>query len=146
MNVFVIQGPNINMLGRREAETYGAMSMERIHTRMQEYAEKHGLKLDFFQSNSEGEIINAIQKAQDAYEYIIINPAAYTHTSIGIRDALLAVHIPVIEIHISNIYQREAFRAHSYISDIARGVISGFKDEGYIMALHYITTQKESEV
>ncbi|MBI4977043.1 MAG: type II 3-dehydroquinate dehydratase [Spirochaetes bacterium] len=141
MNVLVIEGPNINMLGIREKSTYGAMSMDEIHTMLKDHAGSTGVTLSFFQSNSEGDIITTIQKAHGTVDYIIINPAAYTHTSVGIRDALLAVNIPAVEVHLSNIFKRETFRHHSFISDIAVGVVSGFGSEGYRMALDFIIAQ-----
>lgn len=142
MKTLVIQGPNINMLGVREKGTYGSVTMEKIHDKMKDFANKNAIDIDFFQSNSEGALVSKIQESIGQYDYIIINPAAYTHTSIAIRDALLSVSIPIIEVHLSNIFKRENFRHHSYISDIAVGVISGFKEEGYIMGLKYIKSME----
>lgn len=143
MKVLVIQGPNINMLGKREPSKYGSMSMKELHSMIEEHATKEGLQTDFFQSNHEGEIVERIHKALSQADYIVINPAAYTHSSIAIRDALLAVEIPVIEVHISNIYKREDFRKRSFVSDIAEAVLSGFGTFGYIMAMKYIASKKK---
>lgn len=138
MNVLVINGANLNMLGKREPEIYGKETLDEINLYLKEYAKNKGLKLDFFQSNLEGEIINRIHDAYGSYSYIIINPGAFTHTSIAIRDALLSVGIPFIEVHLSNVYSREPFRKFSYLSDVAKGVITGFGRDSYLMAIDYI--------
>jgi len=138
MNVLVINGANLNMLGKREPEIYGRETLDEINLYLKEYAKNKGLKLDFFQSNLEGEIINRIHDAYESYSYIIINPGAFTHTSIAIRDALLSVGIPFIEVHLSNVYSREPFRKFSYLSDVAKGVITGFGRDSYLMAIDYI--------
>lgn len=135
MKIAVIQGPNLNMLGVREQHIYGPMSLNQIHTQMQHAAEQHGIELEFFQSNLEGEIIDKIQECFGTTHGIIINPAAYTHTSIAIRDALNAVSLPTVEVHISNIYKREEFRQKSITAAASTGVISGFGPFGYHMAL-----------
>lgn len=135
MKVAVIQGPNLNMLGIREQNIYGPMNLNQIHTQMQHAAEQNGLELEFFQSNLEGEIIDRIQECYGTVDGIIINPAAYTHTSIAIRDALSAVNLPTIEVHISNIYKREEFRQKSITAASSTGVISGFGPFGYHMGL-----------
>lgn len=136
MRILVLNGPNLNLLGQREPEAYGNVTLEQIHERMLVLSTELGDDLTFFQSNHEGELIDAIHDAQEnKIDFIIINPAAYTHTSIALRDALLATDIAFIEVHLSNIYQRETFRHHSYFSDIATGVISGFGAHGYEMAL-----------
>ncbi len=136
MRVLVLNGPNLNLLGGREPDTYGAVTLEHIHERMLALSAELGDDLTFFQSNHEGELIDAIHDCPDnKIDFIIFNPAAYTHTSIALRDALLAVDLPFIEIHLSNIYQRESFRHRSFFSDIAEGVISGFGAHGYEMAL-----------
>jgi 3-dehydroquinate dehydratase-2 len=135
--ILVINGPNLNMLGRREKEHYGSFTLEELEERIRKYAEEKKAKVDFFQSNSEGDIVSKIQSACGEYDGIIINPGAYTHTSIAIRDAFLATGIPFIEVHISNIFAREEFRRRSYLSDIAKGVITGLGMEGYILALQY---------
>jgi len=135
--ILVINGPNLNMLGKREKEHYGSFTLKELEERIKKYAREKKAKVDFFQSNSEGEIVSKIQSASGRYDGIIINPGAYTHTSIAIRDAFLATGIPFIEVHISNIFAREEFRRRSYLSDIARGVITGLGMEGYILALQY---------
>ncbi|MPV86393.1 type II 3-dehydroquinate dehydratase [Ostreibacterium oceani] len=136
MRILVLNGPNLNLLGQREPAQYGNTTLTQIHERMLALAEEFGNDLTFYQSNHEGDLIEQIQHAQEnKIDFIIINPAAYTHTSIAMRDALLAVGIPFIEVHLSNIFQREPFRQHSYFSDIAQGVICGFGAHGYEMAL-----------
>lgn len=133
--VLVIHGPNLNMLGKREKSIYGSMDFDTLNSLMIEKGEKLGLSLTIRQSNHEGELVDIIQKAPDEADIIVINPGAYTHTSVAIRDALLAVGLPVIEVHMSNIHKREPFRHHSYISDIAAGSIIGFGPDSYFMAL-----------
>jgi len=140
--VLVLHGPNLNLLGLREPEHYGKDTLDNINERLVKQAEAAGFALATFQSNSEAELISKIQSlAQQDIGYIIINPAAFTHTSVAMRDALAAVKIPFIEVHLSNIYAREAFRQHSYFSDIATGVISGFGAESYTLALNYVIHQ-----
>ena len=133
--ILVIHGPNLNMLGRREPEVYGTESLDAINSGIKLEADELGFALECFQSNLEGEIVDKIQKALDEVSLIIINPAAYTHTSVAIRDALLAVNLPVIEVHLSNIHKREEFRKKSFVADIAIGQISGFGSYGYILAI-----------
>jgi 3-dehydroquinate dehydratase-2 len=135
MKITVIQGPNLNMLGTREQNIYGGMKLEQIHKQMQEAATQNGFEIDFFQSNLEGEIIDKIQECLGDSHGIIINPAAYTHTSIAIRDAISAVNLPTIEVHISNIYRREEFRHKSLIAPVVAGQISGFGPFTYHLAL-----------
>ncbi|MCR2057319.1 type II 3-dehydroquinate dehydratase [Campylobacter helveticus] len=135
MKIMVIQGPNINMLGFREVGIYGAMKMEEIHEQMQNVASQNGVELDFFQSNFEGEIVDKIQECLGTVDGIIINAAAYTHTSVAIRDAISAVALPTIEVHISNIYRREEFRQKSLIAPVCAGSIVGFGPFGYHLAL-----------
>lgn len=140
--ILVIQGPNLNLLGQREPETYGKMTLESLHSQLSQEASSNNLSLRFFQSNNESELIDKIHQASiESIDHIIINPAAFTHTSIALRDALAAVQIPFIEIHISNIYQRESFRKQSYFSDLASGVICGFGVKGYFLALQAITSK-----
>ena len=135
-SILVINGPNLNLLGTREPEIYGADGLAEIEQRLRALAERHGHSLAMFQSNAEHEIVARIHEARDQeVDFIIINPAAFTHTSVAIRDALLGVAIPFIEVHLSNIFQRESFRHHSYFSDIAVGVISGLGAQGYELAL-----------
>ena len=133
--VLVIHGPNLNMLGMREPEIYGHQTLEEINTALISRAERLGLEVETFQSNHEGEVVDRIQQAHNAFDGIIINPAAYTHTSIAIRDALSLLTIPVVEIHLSNINKRESFRHTSLIADIATARISGFGPYGYQLAL-----------
>ena len=135
MKIAVIQGPNLNMLGIREQHIYGPMSLEQIHEQMKGSAAQSGIELEFFQSNLEGEIVYKIQECLGTVQGIIINPAAYTHTSIAITDALAAVSLPTIEVHISNIYKREEFRQKSITAKASTGVITGFGPFGYHMAL-----------
>jgi len=137
MKLLLLNGPNINMLGKREPDTYGVESYDALVAKATERAARHDIVLDAKQSNHEGELITWIQEALDVYDGIIINPAAYTHTSIGIRDALLAVGLPCVEVHISNVYEREEFRHHSYIKDIAAHTIVGQGTDGYMQAIDW---------
>lgn len=135
-SILVIQGPNLNLLGTREPEVYGKTTMDDIHQRLAGLATTAGVSLETYQSNHEGELIDRVQQAkQDGVDFIIINPGAFTHTSVALRDALAGVAIPFIEVHLSNIHQREEFRKHSYLSDIATGVICGLGAIGYELAL-----------
>ncbi|HEX3032774.1 MAG TPA: type II 3-dehydroquinate dehydratase [Bacillota bacterium] len=136
--VLVIHGPNLNLLGIREPGVYGSNSLETINAMMTKAAEGHRLALDFFQSNHEGEIIDRIHQAMGQAAAIIINPAAYTHYSIAIRDAIAAVQLPTVEVHISNVYSREAFRHHSVIAPVAAGTIAGFGADSYLLALQAV--------
>lgn len=133
--ILVINGPNLNMLGTRQPEVYGHQTLQDVETMCAKTANELGLKSEFFQSNHEGEIIDRIQKAKGKVDGFIINPGAFSHTSIAIRDAFSSVDIPLWEVHISNIHAREAFRHHSYISAIAQGVICGFGIKGYNFAI-----------
>ena len=135
MKIAVIQGPNLNMLGIREPHIYGAMSLEQIHEQLKNAASQNAVELEFFQSNLEGEIVDRIQECLGTVDGIMINPAAYSHTSIAIKDALSAVSMPVVEVHISNIYKREEFRQKSITAGSSTGVISGFGPFGYHMGL-----------
>jgi len=133
--ILVINGPNLNMLGRREPEIYGRHTLADIIESLESLADECNIRLFNFQSNAEHEIVDRIHQAMDdGTDYIMINPAAFTHTSVAIRDALATVSIPFIEIHLSNIHKREAFRAHSYFSDLADGVIAGLGPQGYELA------------
>ena len=136
--ILVINGPNLNLLGSREKEKYGQSSLEDIRNRCEAHAKKIGLQVEFKQSNVEGEIVNFIQETAKKYNGIIINAGGYTHTSVAILDALLAVKKPTIELHITNIYKREDFRHKSLISKAADGIICGLGADGYIMALNGI--------
>ena len=136
MKILVINGPNINMLGVREPEIYGKLTLENMDIELVEYSKNfENVSLDFYQSNIEGEIVDKIQSAINKYDGIIINPAAYTHTSIAILDAIKAVQIPTVEVHLSNINSREDFRKISYVSGASLGVVAGFKQNSYKMAL-----------
>jgi 3-dehydroquinate dehydratase-2 len=135
MKIVVIQGPNLNMLGVREQHIYGPMKLEEIHQQMKSFAEQNGVEIEFFQSNLEGEIVDRIQECLGDADGIIINPAAYSHTSIAIRDALAAVEIPAIEVHLSNIHAREEFRKHSFTAEVCAGVIAGMGPFGYHLAM-----------
>lgn len=143
--ILVIHGPNLNLLGKREPEVYGYLTLEDINQQLTAQAKKATLQLDTFQSNWEGAIVDRIHQAQqDGVQYIIINPAALTHTSVAVRDALLGVAIPFIEVHLSNVHAREAFRHHSYLSDKAIGVICGLGAKGYAAALDYVIEKIQS--
>ena len=133
--ILVLHGPNLNLLGTREPEIYGTDTLPSIDQNLLQMATQNGVELETFQSNLEGEIVSRIQQAgTDGIQFIIINPAAFTHTSIAIRDAFIATSIPFIEVHLSNVFAREEFRSHSYLSDIALGVISGFGKNSYLLA------------
>jgi len=134
--ILVINGPNLNLLGVREPGHYGTDDLNSINQRLQQQAEAAGHQLDTFQSNAEHELVDRVHQARElGVSWVIINPAAFTHTSVAIRDALTGVAIPFIEVHLSNVHAREAFRKHSYFSDIASGVISGLGAQGYELAL-----------
>lgn len=134
--ILILNGPNLNLLGTREPEVYGTETLADIQSLCEAKGRDSGLEIDFRQSNHEGEIVSAIHEVvKGGYHGIIINAGAYTHTSVAILDALLAVKVPVVEVHLSNIYKREEFRHHSYISAAARGVICGFGSQGYVLAL-----------
>ena len=136
--ILVLHGPNLNLLGTREPDIYGRTTLADIHANMDGRARAAGVRLESFQSNHEGELIDRVQAASsEGVRFIIINPAAYTHTSVALRDALAAVKIPFIEVHLSNVHAREAFRQHSYFSDIAVGVICGLGHQGYALALEF---------
>lgn len=133
--IAVLNGPNLNLLGLRQPQIYGATTLDDVETLCAETAEELGLAIDFRQTNGEGELISWIHEARTAAAGIIINPAGYSHTSVAVMDALLAADLPVIEVHITNIHKREAFRHHSYVSGIATGVICGLGPGGYALAL-----------
>lgn len=134
-NFLVLHGPNLNLLGQREPEIYGATTLDDINQQLQTVAKMAGHQLTTLQSNAEHELVNAVQQARGNTDFIIINPAAFTHTSVALRDALAAVDIPFIEVHLSNVHRREAFRQHSYFSELALGVICGLGAQGYSLAL-----------
>lgn len=136
VRILILHGPNLNLLGSREPDTYGRTTLADIHAMMEARARADGVQIESFQSNSEGGLIDRVQAAgAEGIEFIIINPGGYTHTSVALRDALAAVRIPFIEVHLSNIHAREAFRRHSYFSDIAVGTICGLGAQGYALAL-----------
>jgi 3-dehydroquinate dehydratase-2 len=136
--ILVLHGPNLNLLGTREPDIYGRTTLADIHVAMESRARADGVQLESFQSNHEGQLIDRIQAAAvEGIDFIIINPAAYTHTSIALRDALAAVRIPFVEVHLSNIHARESFRRHSYFSELAVGVICGLGAHGYLAALDF---------
>ncbi len=133
--IIILNGPNLNLLGEREKNQYGSLTLKDIEKNCEEYAKKNNINLTFFQSNIEGELINQIQNSRNNQDGLVINAGGYTHSSVAIHDALKILKIPIIELHISNIYNREEFRHKSLISEVAKGVICGFGDEGYVMAL-----------
>jgi 3-dehydroquinate dehydratase-2 len=133
--ILLINGPNLNLLGKREPEVYGHQTLANITDALSSYAQSQSVSLEHFQSNHEGAIVDRIHQAMGRVDYILINPAALTHTSVALRDALLGVSIPFIEIHLSNVHAREPFRHHSYLSDVADGVICGLGAQGYQFAL-----------
>ena len=135
MKVVVIQGPNLNMLGMREQNIYGPMKLEDIHAQMEGVAKQNNIEIEFFQSNLEGEIVDRLQECLGEADGVVINPAAYTHTSIAIRDAIAAIQIPTVEVHLSNIYQREEFRHTSLTAPVCAGQISGFGPFSYHLAM-----------
>ncbi len=137
--VLVIHGPNLNLLGEREPQVYGSVTLEEINKSLEEQAKKSGVELKTFQSNHEGELVEAIQNARKWADVIIINPAAYTHTSVAIRDALSAVNVPAIEVHLSNIHARENFRQASHVSPVSVGQVVGFGKNSYLLALQAAT-------
>ena len=140
MDLLLINGPNLNLVGKREPTIYGARTLEDIEGDLSTLASQLEVELNFFQSNSEGEMIDCIQKSVGSIDGIIINAGAYTHTSIALRDALLGVAIPYVEVHLSNIYSREEFRHKSFLSDRALGLVCGFGANSYHLALHGIVT------
>lgn len=141
--ILLLNGPNLNMLGAREPKHYGRISLASIEEKMQTLATQYNVKVECFQANSEEKLINKIHESFQQVDFILINPAAYTHTSVALRDALLAVSIPFVEIHLSNVHKREPFRHHSYFSDVAEGVICGLGAKGYefafLFAIDYLT-------
>ena len=138
MKILVIHGPNLNLLGIREPEVYGSVTMEEINESLEERASSNNIQIEAFQSNAEHEIVTKLQDSMDHIDYIIINPGALTHTSIAIRDSLLGIGVPFFEVHISNIFAREEFRQKSYFSDVANGVICGLGTQGYDLSLRHI--------
>lgn len=137
LRILVLNGPNLNLLGTRKPEIYGTTTLADIEQQMRQRAEALGCQLDFLQSNHEGVLVEEIQKAKEKYQYIILNAAAYTHTSVAIRDAIEAVEVPTIEVHMSNIHAREAFRHNSWLAPVCVGQICGFGAKSYLLALQY---------
>ncbi|QCI17791.1 type II 3-dehydroquinate dehydratase [Buchnera aphidicola (Acyrthosiphon lactucae)] len=144
INILLINGPNLNLLGTRETEIYGKVTLSDLLKNLEKKSKKLNISLHHIQSNAEHVLIDKIHSSRKNIDYIIINPAAFTHTSIAIRDALIAVNIPFIEVHISNIYSRENFRSHSWLSDISQGVICGLGLDGYYWALKTISNRMMS--
>lgn len=138
--VLVINGPNLNLLGTREPEIYGHSTLDDINRELIALGSELGIRVDSFQSNSEGVLVDRIQQARGNIDLVIINPAAYTHTSVAIRDALVAIETPAIEVHLSNVYKRETFRHHSTIADVVEARLMGFGAEGYLLALRAAAT------
>ncbi len=135
MKILFLNGPNLNLLGTREPDKYGSTTLDEIKKSIEDFTKEINVEIDFYQSNIEGELITKIQEAKGIFDGIVINPAAYTHTSVGIRDAILAVQIPTVEIHISNVHAREEFRKHSMIAPVCIGQISGFQKNSYKLGL-----------
>jgi 3-dehydroquinate dehydratase-2 len=145
MKVLFLNGPNLNLLGQREPEVYGRATLADIEARVRERAKKLKVEIDFRQSNQEGELVSWIQEAKGKFDVIVINAAAYTHTSIALRDAIAAVGVPTIEIHLSNVHAREEFRHKSLIAPVCRGLICGFGQKSYILALEASVDVKENK-
>ena len=141
--VLVLHGPNLNLLGRRETKIYGKVTLEEINRRLLKAAQQEGVRLATIQSNSESELVEQIQQASGKYQAILINPAAFTHTSVAIRDAIAATGLPSVEVHLSNIYQRESFRHHSYLAEVVIGQITGFGAESYLLGLQAVLAYLE---
>ena len=145
--VLVLHGPNLNLLGTREPQTYGHTTLADINEALAKRAAEAGIDLDTFQSNHEGALVDRIHAARsEGVDFIVINPAAFTHTSVALRDALAGVAIPFVEVHLSNVHRREPFRHHSYFSDQAIGVICGLGWQGYLLALEYVLAQEQGTV
>lgn len=135
LRIGVVHGPNLNLLGQREPETYGLEQLEEINRGVEECAAELDVETSFFQSNIEGELVDWIQQAKTSFDGLLVNAAAYTHTSVAIRDALKGVALPFVEVHLTNVFAREPFRHHSYLSDIAVGLVAGFGSQSYVLAL-----------
>jgi 3-dehydroquinate dehydratase-2 len=140
VKIQVLHGPNLNLLGTREPETYGSETLAEIEERLRGLARELGAEVEFFQSNSEGALVDAVQECRGRFDGMVINPAAYTHTSVALRDALLAVGIPFVEVHLSNVHAREPFRRCSLLADIAVGTVAGFGPTSYALGLHGLLT------
>lgn len=144
LHVLVLHGPNLNLLGKREQSIYGTTSLKAINADIVKCAAKEGVRVEIRQSNLEGELVSWIQEADGKFDGIVINPAGYTHTSIAIRDAIAAVGIPTVEVHLTNIYKREEFRRHSYVAGVALGQIAGFGPAGYLLGLRALAEHLRS--
>ena len=142
MNILILNGPNLNMLGSREPEKYGYTKLSEIEHKLVEYGKKHNTQIDCFQSNIEGELVEAIQKSQDAYDGIVLNAGGYTHTSVAIRDAIASVETPVVEVHLTNVHAREEFRHNSMIAPVCVGQIAGFGENSYILGIDALLNNK----
>ncbi len=138
MKILVMNGPNLNLLGEREPSVYGDNSLSAINERLKAEAEKNGAEIEFYQSNCEGELIDRLHNARSEFDSVILNAGAYTHYSYAIRDAIAAIKIPVVEVHLSNVHAREEFRHNSVISAVCKGTIAGFGEQSYFMALYYL--------
>ncbi len=134
-HILIIHGPNLNLLGRREKDIYGHSSLDDINRQLASLADELKVSVSFFQSNSEGDLVNAVQNALGTYDALVINPGAYTHTSIALRDAIAGTELPAVEVHLSNIYRREEFRKKSMLADVAVGQITGFQVDSYLLGL-----------
>jgi 3-dehydroquinate dehydratase-2 len=145
LRILILHGPNLNLLGIREPQVYGSVSLDEIDKKILQWAKKEGIQVETRQSNSEGELVIWIQEAMGRYQGIVINPAAYTHTSIALRDAIASTGIPTVEVHLSNIYKRESFRHQSYIAGVAIGQISGFGADSYLLGLQAIVEYLRKE-
>lgn len=135
ISILVLHGPNLNLLGTREQSIYGSLSLKEIDATIEDLARQEGVRVDIRQSNLEGELVTWIQEAKNRFDAIVINPAGYTHTSVALRDAIAAVEIPTVEVHLTNLYKRESFRHRSYIAGVAVGQISGFGPIGYLLGI-----------
>ena len=143
--ILIIHGPNLNLLGRREKDIYGHSSLDDINRQLASLADELKVSVSFFQSNAEGDLVNAVQNALGTYDALVINPGAYTHTSIALRDAIAGTELPAVEVHLSNIYRREEFRKKSMLADVAVGQITGFQVDSYLLglraAVNYLTSR-----
>jgi 3-dehydroquinate dehydratase-2 len=140
MKILILHGPNLNLLGKREPDKYGTKTLAEINAAIEALAQELGVEVEIFQSNAEYELVNKIQEAIDVFDGIIINPAAYTHTSVALRDAVLAFNKPCVEVHLSNIHSREEFRQKSYLAPVCTGQISGFGAESYLLGLRALAS------
>ena len=145
MNILVLHGPNLNLLGARETDVYGTVTLDKINGELESLARELRVSVTVHQSNGEGELVEWIQKARGRYDALVINPGAYTHTSIALRDDVAGVEIPTVEVHLSNIYRREEFRQHSYIAGVAVGQISGFGSDSYALGLRAVVAHLRAQ-